>query len=80
MKLPDLDRLRCERPLTLPKFLNTYNEDLPTGFPPATAELLREFKKTHEPLFKGGSVWSLDQHRKRVMDWLPRKYRESYAD
>lgn len=81
MKLPDLDRIRSERPLTLPKFLHTYNADLPSGFPLATAELLREFKKSHELLFKHDSSWSLAQHRKHVMDWLPGRYRraESFA-
>jgi len=32
---------------------------------------LREFKKEHAALFKRGDVWSLDQHRKIVMNWLP---------
>lgn len=77
MKVPDLDRIRSERPLTLSKFLSTYNEDLPPGFPVATAELLREFKKSHELLFKKDQAWSLAQHRKHVMDWLPGRYRRS---
>jgi hypothetical protein len=75
MRLPDLDRLRSELPLTLPRFLRIYNDDLPKGFPIATASLLREFKKTHASLFRLDGSWSLDQHRKRVMDWLPARYR-----
>lgn len=70
MKLPDLDRLRSERELSLADFLKSYNEKLPTQFPRASLALLREFKESHDVLFKG-DVWSLDQHRKKVMDWLP---------
>jgi len=71
MKLPDLDRARSEKVLTLPEFLRSYNENLPTAFPRASLPLLREFKKVHMGLFKVTDVWSLDVHRKKVMDWLP---------
>ncbi|MFA6348599.1 MAG: hypothetical protein WCX06_00195 [Candidatus Paceibacterota bacterium] len=71
MRLPDLDRERSERPLSLPIFLKLYNDGLPSEFPRASLPLLREFKKTHETLFKNNDVWSLDQHRKGVMNWLP---------
>ncbi|OGG64851.1 hypothetical protein A3J11_02410 [Candidatus Kaiserbacteria bacterium RIFCSPLOWO2_02_FULL_55_12] len=69
MKLPDADRLRSEKSLSLLDFLASYNEDLPIEFPRASLALLREFRKVHRPLFKEHS-WSLDQHRKKVMDWL----------
>ena len=71
MKTPDLDRARSEQKLTLPAFLKSYNEDLPTQFPQATAAYLRQFKKASPALFKEDASWSLDQHRKKVMDWLP---------
>lgn len=71
MKLPDLDRQRSEKLLSLSDFLRSYNEDLPSQFPRASAPLLREFKKVHEKLFKHKDLWSLDQHRKVVMNWLP---------
>jgi len=71
MKLPDLDRARSEKALSLPEFLRSYNEGLPTAFPKASLPLLREFRKAHTGLFKATDVWSLDQHRKKVMDWLP---------
>ncbi|HEY0010337.1 MAG TPA: hypothetical protein VGB97_00285 [Candidatus Paceibacterota bacterium] len=80
MKSPDLDRIRSERPLSLPGFLKIYNDDLPTGFPAATIELLREFKKTHRSFFRLDAKWSLDQHRKRVMDWLPARYRRDVSE
>jgi len=77
MKLPDLDKIRSEKSLTFSQFLKSYNEDLPAGFPQASLPLLREFKKAHTTLFKGENVWSLDQHRKKVMDWLVSRTRVS---
>ncbi|PIV86780.1 hypothetical protein COW49_03465 [Candidatus Kaiserbacteria bacterium CG17_big_fil_post_rev_8_21_14_2_50_51_7] len=70
MKLPDLDKARSEKQISSSDFLRSYNDDLPAGFPRASSALLREFKKTHETLFKHTNIWSLDQHRKKVMDWL----------
>ncbi|HVB19752.1 MAG TPA: hypothetical protein VNF51_00475 [Candidatus Paceibacterota bacterium] len=70
MKLPDVDRLRSEKPIPFSDFLKFYNENLPAAFPRASLALLREFKKTNTALFKNGNLWSLDQHRKKVMDWL----------
>lgn len=69
MKLPDLDRQRSEKMVSFSVFLASYNEGLPLQFPRASAALLREFRKTHAALFKS-NLWSLDQHRKKVMDWL----------
>jgi len=71
MRLPDLDRERSEKSLSLPEFLKSYNEGLPATFPRASLALLREFKENHATLFKRGDAWSLDQHRKVVMNWLP---------
>lgn len=70
MRTPDLDRERSEEKRSLANFLKQYNKNLPDAFPPATAALLRLFKKEHASLFQNGSEWSLDQHRKKVMDWL----------
>jgi len=69
MKLPDVDRIRSEKSLSFGDFVKLYNQDLPATFPPVSPALLREFKKTHASLFKS-EAWSLDQHRKKVMDWL----------
>ena len=69
MKTPDEDRIRSECKRSLAEFLKLYNENLPPQFPRATTALLTEFRKTHRSLFSGSS-WSLDQHRKKVMDWL----------
>ncbi len=71
MQRRDLDRERSERKLTLPVFLETYNEGLPEGFPRASIAFLEKFKAVFPALFKKDGSWSLDQHRKKVMDWLP---------
>jgi hypothetical protein len=52
-------------------FLALYNKNIPPQFPRATAVLLDKFKEDHLSLFKHGNLWSLDQHRKKIMDWLP---------
>jgi len=77
MKLPDLDRARSEKSLSFGEFLKAYNEKLPTDFPQASTPLLKEFKKMHASLFKDTNAWSLDQHRKKVMDWLTSRARIS---
>ena len=78
MKLPDVDRIRSEKSLSFGDFLKSYNENLPIQFPRASLALLREFKKKNETLFRNtGNSWSLDQHRKKVMDWLTTKQRET---
>ena len=51
-------------------FIVAYNKTIPVGFPRATPEALEQFRVTHTILFKGKSGWSVDKHRKRVMDWL----------
>ena len=71
MKGPDLDRERSEKKVTIATFLESYNENLPTAFPRASLPLLREYRGKYPGQFKEDGLWSLDQHRKRVMDWLP---------
>ncbi len=75
MRLPDLDKERSEQALPLSGFLKSYNEGLPIQFPRASLPLLREFRKVHTTLFKSDNLWSLDQHRKKVMDWLTSRNR-----
>ncbi|MEK7614739.1 MAG: hypothetical protein AAB428_03680 [Patescibacteria group bacterium] len=58
--------------ISLLDFLKSYNKNIPVSFPKATASLLKKFKESHPMLFKNGDFWSLDQHRKKTMDWLPR--------
>ena len=76
IKLPDLEKERSERKLTPEEFLSSYNADLPSSFPRATHGLLSEFKSAHPSFFKGKSTWSLGEHRKKLMDWLPQRMKE----
>ncbi|MFH0804107.1 MAG: hypothetical protein V1896_00710 [Candidatus Zambryskibacteria bacterium] len=61
-----------EIPLSLSQFLESFNQNMPDNFPQASMEILLKFKREHEVLFRKNNTWSLDQHRKKVMDWLPR--------
>lgn len=70
MKAPDLQKEQSERKFSCDDFLKFYNEGLPSGFPRASLAFLNEFSKIHPKLFKGDNTWSLDQHRKKFMDWL----------
>ena len=63
-----LEPNQMQVPLTV--FLRDYNKNIPKGFPLATAAALKEYQTTHQALFKHNDMWSIDQHRKRVMDWL----------
>lgn len=58
--------------ISLLDFLEFYNKNLPESFPQASVQLLKKFQESHASLFKNYDLWSLEQHRKRVMDWLPR--------
>lgn len=60
-----------EKRVSLADFLKSYNKNLPTGFPKASTALLKKFKETHPLFFKHGDLWSLDEHRKKIIDWLP---------
>lgn len=71
MRGVDLDRERSEKKLSLKEFGICYNEGLPEGYPPVTTQLLKTFMAANAHSFKEEGVWSLDQHRKKVMDWLP---------
>jgi len=70
MRTPDLDRIRSEQSRSLGEFVKLYNENLPAAFPKVSSALLRKFQQTHENLFKDDGIWSLDVHRKKVMDWM----------
>lgn len=60
-----------ERAIPIAEFLKTYNGSIPEEFPKASTALLQKFKDANASLFKRGDLWSLDLHRKKVMDWLP---------
>ncbi len=61
----------AQLPIPLSEFLVSYNQTIPANFPAASVALLTKFKETHTELFKEGDLWSLDKHRKKIIDWLP---------
>jgi len=56
---------------TLAIFMESYNKSIPVSFPHASVKALKQFQILHPLLFKHGDKWSIDRHRKRLMDWLP---------
>ncbi len=60
-----------EIPLTTVEFLESYNSNMPDNYPRASLALLEKFKQTHLKLFKVDGYWTLNQHRKRIIEWLP---------
>ncbi len=56
--------------ISLAAFLKSYNKNIPAGFPHVSAAILKKFQGVYPALFKHGDIWSLAQHRKRVIDWL----------
>jgi len=57
--------------ITMAEFLVSFNKNMPSSFPKVTEAQLIKFKESHASFFKGKDKWSLDQHRKKVIDWLP---------
>lgn len=51
-------------------FVQYYNKNIPSQFPRASVEALETFKAANADLFKGSDQWTIDKHRKKVMDWL----------
>ena len=70
MRTRDYERERNELATPLLAFLESYNQKLPDGFPRASVAALKQFQTTYPGLFKRGDAWSIDKHRKRLMDWL----------
>lgn len=53
-------------------FMESYNKSIPASFPHATVKILKQFQTLHPVLFRNNSdEWSIERHRKRLMDWLP---------
>ena len=56
---------------TMSVFMETYNKSIPASFPAVSVPVLKKFQTLHPTLFKNGDEWSIDKHRKKLMDWLP---------
>jgi hypothetical protein len=63
--------LAHEVSMTEPEFLESFNKNMPAGYPHVTHALLMKFKEAHPGLFKDQNIWTLDHHRKRLIEWLP---------
>ncbi len=70
MKFPQQNLHEVQIPLA--EFLQSFNDNMPASFPRVSEEQLLRFKAEHEAFFKHGDFWSLDLHRKKIIDWLPR--------
>lgn len=57
--------------VSLMVFIDYYNQHIPEGFPKASEAILNKFKETHSSLFSGDNNWTIDKHRKKLMDWIP---------
>lgn len=64
------DSKQSEEKISILDFLKSYNQNMPAAFPKASMAVLLKFKETNAGLFKNGDLWSLDQHRKKFMDWF----------
>jgi hypothetical protein len=65
--------------LSIKDFLQSYNKTIPESFPKASLPLLQKYQEEHKPFFKRGGQWSLAEHRKKIMDWLPLNREEKGA-
>jgi len=54
----------------LSDFVLYYNKNIPPIFPRASKPLLEKFKEEHSSLFDKKGLWTVDKHRKKLMDWL----------
>ena len=57
-------------PASTAVFTQYYNENIPEAFPRATEKALETFQAMHPSLFKGSLKWTIEKHRKKLMDWL----------
>lgn len=71
VKIPSKEEAASLVEMSQMDFLASYNQNMPPQFPRVTTAQLNKFKEDHGSLFKHGNMWSLDQHRKKIMDWLP---------
>lgn len=71
-----MKKLRNEGPdvnlvaMPVADFVAYYNKNIPESFPRVSLKLLEDFRAAHLSLFKNEDEWSIDKHRKKLMDWL----------
>lgn len=57
-------------PNSIEDFAEYYNKNIPISYSKVTVDDLIEFKQTHQSLFVGDGNWTIDKHRKKLMDWI----------
>ena len=70
MKRRDLVLEQNQSKTTIEVFMALYNKNIPENLPRVTIKTPREFQAQNPSLFKHGNAWSIERHRKKVMDWL----------
>jgi len=66
---------------TIEAFIEYYNKNIPAQYPQATIAALKAYKVAYPSRFsetRSEKCWSIDHHRKGVMDWLP-SFKETLA-
>ena len=56
---------------SLVDFVRYYNLNIPEAFPRASLKSLHAFQLKYPSLFDATREWTIDKHRKRLMEWLP---------
>ena len=70
MKTRDLVLEMNQAMTTMENFMESYNKSIPESFPRASKKVLIKFQAMHVRLFKKPDQWSIERHRKKLMDWL----------
>lgn len=66
---PDINSIKT----SVVDFVAYYNLNIPKSFPRASLQSMEKFRATYASLFNGVDDWSIEKHRKKVMDWLSSK-------
>ncbi|OGZ29925.1 MAG: hypothetical protein A2931_00970 [Candidatus Niyogibacteria bacterium RIFCSPLOWO2_01_FULL_45_48] len=77
MKRRDVQLELNQAHTTAEVFIKSYNQTIPTGFPVASVAVLKKFQEANPSLFSNKDKWSIEKHRKKLMDWLPSHLNES---
>ena len=67
MNKDEMERITTE--MDTNEFQNDYNESIPDTFPRVTVNILNIFQSTYPSLFKRKKLWTIEKHRKKVLDW-----------
>ena len=77
MKRRDVQLELNQAHTTVEVFMKAYNQTIPRGFTVVSVVMLKKFQEAYPLLFKNKEEWSIEKHRKKLMDWLPSHLNES---